>query len=199
LSDEQEAFVEEAAADLVEELAATPTDEQPAGKDSSQRGDGGAPPTRVLCIPLRDRADQTTTVMLAQLLEAEGFNVDVASVDSLTNERVDEVAHLESQIAVISILPPCSPRNSRLLCRRLQLRYGELPVIIGYWHAVQGEQLQQRFALSDPSRLVTSLAQAVAAVRSEAARLRHSGDASVVENGVREPEKVATADSGSAA
>jgi predicted PurR-regulated permease PerM len=169
LSPEQETFLEEAAEDLVEELEIVAKTEK---TEAATAGDADDPPMRVLCIPLRDRADQTTTRMLAQLLSGEGFRVDVASVNSLTNELVDEVARLESQIAVISILPPCSPRSSRLLTRRLQARYAELPIVVGYWSAVLGEHLEARFELSDPSRLVTSLAEAVEAVRRTATQLQ---------------------------
>ncbi|MEX2316111.1 MAG: AI-2E family transporter [Pirellulales bacterium] len=178
LNDEQESFIAEAAEDLVEELAAA-GEKSDASAEAIEniRHDPDRPNARVLCIPLRDHADQTTTAMLAQLLVAEGFHVDVASVDSLTNELVDEVARLGSQIVVISILPPCSPRNSRLLYRRLRGQYPNLPVIVGYWSAVPGEHLAQRFELSEPDKLVTSLSEGVEAVRSAANGLRSDADA----------------------
>jgi hypothetical protein len=176
LSEEQESFIEETIEDLVDDLgrdfAETPSTEPPATKPSGPRA-------RVLCIPLSDRADQATTLMLAQLLAADGIHADVSSAESLTGEVVDEVAKLASQIAVVSILPPCSPRNSRLLGRRLAQRYPDLPIIVGYWSAVPTEPLHKRFELSDPKRLLTSLRDAVTAVRAEAARLasnaQHTG------------------------
>jgi hypothetical protein len=180
LSDEQESFVDEAAEDLVEELAPDAEREEAGGDDSEKHdpptGANGTkesadPPVRVLCLPLRDRADHTMTMMLAQLLAADGLHVDVGSIDSLTNERVDEAARLNSQIAVISIVPPCSPRSSRLLGRRLHQRYPDLPVIVSYWSAVRGERLQQRFDLNEPDRLTINLAEAIAAVKREARRI----------------------------
>ena len=133
LNEEQAAFIQETSEDLVEEFAskAAATDKQNEPTTPSRGG-------RILCIPLRDQADQTTTAMLAQLLKAEGFDITVGSVDSLTNELVDEVAELGSRIVVISILPPCSPRNSRLLYRRLHSRFPDMRVVIGYWNCAAG-------------------------------------------------------------
>jgi predicted PurR-regulated permease PerM len=168
LSEEQENFINETIEDLVDELG---RDAAETSSTDSPAQEPAGPRVRVLCIPLCDRADQATTLMLAQLLAAEGFHADVSSTVSLTSEVVDEVAKLESQIAVVSILPPCSPRNSRLLCRRLEQRYPDLPIIVGYWNAVPTEPLHKRFDLGDSNRLVTSLKDAVAAVRTEAARL----------------------------
>jgi predicted PurR-regulated permease PerM len=182
LHEEQEAFIEETVEDLVEELGdAAESDQAKSTTAESSDAEQVRPGARVLCIPLRDRADQTTTAMLAQLLAAEGFDVNVGSVDLLTNELVDEVARLDSQMVVISILPPCSPRNSRLLYRRLRRQYPDLPVIIGYWGALPGEQLEQRFEISPPDRLVTRLSDAIESVRSTASGLRPADDA---ENGV---------------
>jgi predicted PurR-regulated permease PerM len=209
LSDEQESFIEETAEDLVEELgtAATPGAAADAAVDAAaeQKTIADRPPARVLCIPLRDKADQTCTRMLGQVLAAEGFHVDVGSVESLTNELVEEVEKLDSEVVIVSILPPCSPRNSRLLCRRLQSRFPNLPVIVGYWNAVRGENLQQRFELNEPGRLVTSLAEAVAAVRNEAARLpstegmQHSLAVRAGDAADPKPQHAATVNAGDAA
>ena len=184
--------------DVVEEFAPAAAGE-PAAAEPATAGALGEPKSsyvlpsaRVLCIPLRNHADQTTTTMLAQLLAAEGFSVDVGSVDSLTNELVDEVAKLGSQIVVISILPPCPPRNSRLLYRRLHRRYPNMRVIIGYWNALPGEHLAQRFDLSEPDKLVTSLAEGIVAVRAAAAGLNPD---SVADEGTDENRR---AESGSA-
>ncbi len=103
--------------------------------------------------------------------------MDVGSIDSLTSELVDEVAELGSQIVVISILPPCSPRSSRLLYRRLRERYPDVRVLVGYWSALPDERLERRFALDAKDKLVTSLGEGVAAVKSAAAGMRAGGEA----------------------
>src|SRR5436190_14852498 len=137
LNEDQGAFVIEAAEDLVQEL----------GDDAfaaiSGKADGGAQPplgigsaaprektatTRVLCIPLRDQADETVSHMLAQLLVGEGFDVVTEGVNSLASQVVDRVADSESDVVVISALPPLQPRDSRLLWKRLRNRYRDRPI-----------------------------------------------------------------------
>jgi hypothetical protein len=114
--------------------------------------------------------------MLSQLLSADGLRVDVGSADSLVNEVVDEVEKRDCDVVVISILAPSSPRNSRLLRRRLRERFPDLPVIIGYWGALHGDRLERRFGLSDKDKLVTRLSDCVAAVRQAATALPADDD-----------------------
>ena len=72
------------------------------------------PPACCAC-PLRDQADEAAARMLAQLLTAEGLHVETGGADSLTGEVVDRVASDDIDVVVISILPPITPRDSRLL------------------------------------------------------------------------------------
>ncbi len=175
LNEDQEAFVQETAEDLVEELTEAAVKAGPSTTDSPDTDDSPGedkPATRILCIPLRDEADETTARMLAQLLSAEGFRVETSAAGSLTSELVDRVANLESEIAVISVLPPIRPRDSRLLWKRLRERYPELPIIVGYWLGA-GQQASLAQPLRDEaSKVVTTLADAVAMVRSTAAQVR---------------------------
>ncbi|HEY3391367.1 MAG TPA: AI-2E family transporter, partial [Lacipirellulaceae bacterium] len=129
LNEDQDEFVQEGAGDLVAELRdAAPIVEAGDADASTIRampGSDGTLPTseakaRVLCIPLRDEADETAAQMLAQLLAAEGFAVETEAAASLTSELVDRVATTASDLVVISILPPISPRDSRLLWKRLR-------------------------------------------------------------------------------
>ncbi len=139
LSDDQTTFVFEAAEDLVQDLGdeafAAITEQANADEAAStsinQSPSGnGAPTARVLCIPLRDLADEATSHMLAQLLVAEGFDVVTEGVKSLTSEVVDRVADSNSDIVVISIVPPIRSRESRLLWKRLRSRYPHLPIVV---------------------------------------------------------------------
>ena len=144
LSDDQTTFVFEAAEDLVQDLGdeafAAVTEqanaEEAASTSINQSPSGnGSPTARVLCIPLRDLSDEATSHMLAQLLVAEGFDVVTEGVKSLTSEVVDRVADSNSDIVVISIVPPIRSRESRLLWKRLRSRYPHLPIVVGFWAA----------------------------------------------------------------
>jgi predicted PurR-regulated permease PerM len=165
LHEEQEAAVEETARDLVEdlgeaaielrkdELAAAPA---PSGPKSTK--------VRVLCVPLRDEADEISAVMLKQLLELEQIEVEMPAAEALTGEVVDWIESLKIDVAVISVLPPLPPRSSRLLCRRLRDRYPELPIIVGYWCGECPDDVGRKLC-ADDGEIVGTLAAAVERVR----------------------------------
>lgn len=175
LNDEQETFVIEAAEDLVSELEVASRQDSiklraSEAKQASANGEevfaGPAESTaRVLCIPLRDEADEVASRMVAQLLIAEGFQAEAGAAKSLTNELVDQVGESDSDIVIISVLPPIAPRDSRLLWRRLRSRYPHLPIVIGFWTATQNKDALAEPVADNASRVVTTLAEAVAAVR----------------------------------
>jgi hypothetical protein len=179
LNDDQEAFIEEAAEDLVAELGEHQSTAQPAAsKDATAaettfqeaRGrDADFVTVRVLCVPLRDEADETVTHMLAQLLAIEGMHVETKTADSLTSEIVDQVAKLDIGLVVISILPPITQRDSRLLWKRLRSRYPDLPIVVGFWSGTTSSKVIAPPENDVTSRVATSLAEAISLVRSIAA------------------------------
>jgi hypothetical protein len=177
LTDEQTSFVLEAAEDMVQELGEAEQRRLDHERAKQIVKTQDAPPTepelpttRILCIPLRDIADEITCRMLAQLLTVQGFEVEVGAANSLTSELVDQVADTDADVVVISVLPPVEPRDSRLLWRRLRSRYPRLPIIVGFWTATT-----QRDSLAEPvedaaSQVVTSFAEAISGARVMAAR-----------------------------
>jgi predicted PurR-regulated permease PerM len=187
LNDDQEEFVHEAAADLVEDLAedASKTSELNVQPDASaavkltSNADASQSTSftqvRILCVPLRDQADAAAGQMLAQLLATDGFQVHVDAAESLSGEVVDHVAKLASELVVISILPPIAPRDSRLLWKRLRYRYPNLPIIVGYWNHAQSTEPLDPPEGDAQTKIATTLAEAVAMVRSTAAQLQATG------------------------
>jgi methylmalonyl-CoA mutase cobalamin-binding subunit len=177
LNEDQSAFVVEATEDLVEELG----DEAFAAISSKADGEKKPPiaispaapneeamTTRVLCIPLRDQADETASHMLAQLLVAEGFDVVTDGADSLASQVVDRVADSESDIVVISAMPPLQPRDSRLLWKRLRSRYPDLPIVVGFWTSSDKKDGLPSPENDVASKVATTLAEAVSLVRAMA-------------------------------
>jgi methylmalonyl-CoA mutase cobalamin-binding subunit len=110
--------------------------------------------------------------MLGQLLAAEGFDVVAEGAASLTSELVERVAETSSDLVVISILPPISPRNSRLLVRRLRDRYSNLPIVMGFWNSAGMKESLAPAEDDSATKLATTLAEAVALIRNTAAQLR---------------------------
>ena len=171
LHDEQAVLVHETARDLVDELGelSREQDAAVAAKVGDERPISDRAPLRVLCIPLRDQADDIGSAMLTKLLVREGVIVEQGAVSALTSELVDSVESLHVDLVILSIIPPLPPRSSRLLCRRLHDRYPQLPVMIGYWGGGKAEEIRRRLA-DDQSEIVTTLAAAVERVRAIAAR-----------------------------
>lgn len=181
LSDDQVSVVEEIAEDLVQELgeeskrqAAEVADEPSETTETAERPSATNEwsKARVLCIPLRDEADETCARMLAQLLSDEGLACEVASTDSLSNEVVERIETMHAEVVVISILPPIAQRETRLLWKRLRARFPNLPVVVGCWHSGDARQLLGRVERDGPSQLVTTIADAVAAVKAAEAKSR---------------------------
>ena len=180
LNDDQSSFVIEATDDMVGELADV------AAKEHAERIAAAAPDVaahqteampmaehaRVFCIPLRDDGDEIASHMLVQLLTAEGFNVVAGAAASLTGEVVDRVAESDIDIVVISVLPPITARDSRLLWRRLRARYPNLPIVVGFWTAANDKEKLAAPVEDASSRVVTTLAEAVAITRSIASQLQ---------------------------
>jgi hypothetical protein len=179
LNDDQAAFVHDAAGDLVLELGesvfaahavGSASDEEATDKPAAE----DAPTEHILCVPLRDEADEIASHMLGQLLSAEGFQVETDAAESLTGEIVDHVGKSECDLVVISILPPIRPRESRLLWKRLRQRFPELPIIVGYWIGAEADGTMPRLHADESSKLATTLAEAVRLVRSTTAQRRVS-------------------------
>jgi predicted PurR-regulated permease PerM len=169
LHEVQEEAIEETAQELVEELGEVAQADRAAKAAATATGRAPGTGARVLCIPLRDEADEISAHMLKQLLEIEGFEIELAASESLTGELVGSVESLKVDIAVISILPPLPPRSSRLLCRRLRDRYPELPIIVGYWCGQCAPDLERRLC-ADAAETVVTLGAAVERVRAIAIR-----------------------------
>jgi methylmalonyl-CoA mutase cobalamin-binding subunit len=178
LNDEQEEFVVEAAEDLVEELGDSVFAAHALGTSSQEppaaTADDDKPTGNVFCVPLRDRADEIAARMLAQLLAAEGLRVETGAAESLTSEVIDRVASSDSDLVVISVLPPIGARDSRLLWKRLRQRYPDLQIIVGYWVGTGERSSLPRPEQDAAHKIATTLAEAVSLVRTTVAHLRLS-------------------------
>jgi predicted PurR-regulated permease PerM len=177
LNEDQSAFVIEATEDLVQELG-----DEAFAAISAKAGGAAHPPlaigqtasneetvsARVLCIPLRDEADETASHMLAQLLVAAGFDVVTEGAKSLASQVVDRVADSQSDVVVISALPPLQPRDSRLLWKRLRNRYPDLPIVVGFWTSSQSKDGLPAPENDPGSKVATTLSEAVSLVRAMA-------------------------------
>jgi len=184
LNAEQDVYVQESAEELIDELGehaksaaevlnASNEEHRDPPIATAAKSTGGDPPTaRVLCIPLRDEADELVSRMLAQLLSAEGFHVEASATGTLTSEMVEQVSTSDSDVVIISVLPPIRPSESRLLWRRLRQRYPDLPIIVGYWTGTSQSMSLAQPEQDDASKVVSTLAEALAQIRTTCAQLQ---------------------------
>jgi CheY-like chemotaxis protein len=160
LSEEERDFLLQAAKDLVDDAEglAPPHEASPAP--------AGSAPLRILCAPVNDEADAVVADMLERLLQAQGHEVQVASLDLLPSELVQRVEDKGFDAVILSALPPLANRNGRYLCRMLRDRYAELPIIIGLWSQNGFEQITQGLLSYGATRVVTQLSELMAEVQS---------------------------------
>jgi methanogenic corrinoid protein MtbC1 len=122
LDDATVVFITQTTKDLVEELSL--------GKDFSARAGAN---DRILCLPVRDDADEIIGIMLAQLLERAGHSATAIPIGSVEG-MLAEVAAVNPDVVCLSALPPYAISHARALYRRLRTQQPRTKVIIGLWN-----------------------------------------------------------------
>jgi hypothetical protein len=142
--------------------------------DSSSEGDSvpilGAAEyfnARIICLPAHDRADEITAAMLAQLLEQKGLAaLSFPIVGPSPNEWIALIESRQSDVVCISALPPYAFAPARAMCRQIRERFPKLKVVVCVWgFSGDTHKAKARFERTQPDRLSTSLAEAVAHVQ----------------------------------
>lgn len=129
-----------------------------------------APPTRILCVPVRDEADDLAGIMLAQLLQTAGFDARAIPVER--DSRVGAIAAAEQpEILFLSGLPPFARGRSRRVYNTVRTRYPKLRIMIGLWNYRDDlAQAAEQISRGEVSEAATTLAQAVAQVQAAVAQ-----------------------------
>jgi hypothetical protein len=87
----------------------------------------------VLVLPAHDEADEIIGLMLAQLLDFQGYCATAASVTALAGEMVEMVEKKEASLVAVSAMPPAAVAHSRYLCKRIHAKYPDISMIVGLW------------------------------------------------------------------
>ena len=177
LDAEQEIFIRQAMRDLIEELgdaqriervaaALAEVKEKPDSAESVVRPSiPKQPSVIVLCLPAHDEADEIVGLMLAQLLELKGQRAVAASQVSLAGEMLELVQEHDAATVCISALPPVALAHSRYLCKRLRVKFPELPILVGLWTSkADPKKSLDRLPRDGPLHLVTSVGAAIAEI-----------------------------------
>jgi hypothetical protein len=173
---ERQTFIRQAMRDLIEELGDAQRIENAAAAlvDVDENVDPASavtpsipkpPSVIVLCLPAHDEADEIVGLMLAQLLELKGQRAIVASKMSLAGELLELVQEHGAGAVCISALPPAALAHSRYLCKRLHLKFPELPSVVGLWTSkTDPKKSLERLAGHGTVRLVTTLGAVIAEI-----------------------------------
>ena len=130
-------------------MAASGKGEPPSPADS---------PALVLGCPARGEFDELALYMLDQLLQVEGFRLELVPAAALTSEVVTKVGEDGPAVACISALPPGGLAQASYLCKRLRRRYPDLKIFVGRWGQTENvERMKERLTESGATKVVTSL------------------------------------------
>lgn len=161
LDDAKSRFLFLSTSELVAELSEY---KQPdaTSETNALEGKPGEPQDRcaVICVPAAadDRADELTTMMIAQLLEQRAHHTLLLSPTSVSTEVLSKLAEEPRTVICISALPPFAFSATRTLCQtiRKQLPYNR--ILIGLWNAADDERKQvAQFGSGRPDAVLNSL------------------------------------------
>jgi methanogenic corrinoid protein MtbC1 len=128
LDDSTVIFITQTTKDLVEELSLRRDDSKPADV-AVERGAEG----KIMCLPVRDDADEIVGIMLTQLLERAGYSATAIPIGSV-ERMLAEVAIADPEIVCLSALPPYAISHARGIYRRLRAQQSRAKIIIGLWN-----------------------------------------------------------------
>jgi predicted PurR-regulated permease PerM len=167
LDDATVSFITQTTRDLVEELSLRPEILEPASTEETQDSviEEAARRQRssrvILCLPVRDDADEIAGIMLGHLLERAGYNaisLPAGGADSL----LAAVAHAAPHAVCLSALPPYAIAHARAMYRRLRSLHAHLPIVVGLWnYGEDAEKAAREISGGEQTRLCLTLAQAL--------------------------------------
>jgi predicted PurR-regulated permease PerM len=121
-------FITQTTKDLVDELSLRHDDSRTADAAS-----GRSAGERIVCLPVRDDADEIVGIMLALLLERAGYSATAIPIGSV-ERMLAEVAGADPEVVCLSALPPYAISHARGIYRRLRAQQSRTRIIIGLWN-----------------------------------------------------------------
>jgi len=115
-------------------------------------------------VPGRSEADEISSSMLAQVLEAQGCLAQAIPATLVENELLDIVGQRHADVVCVSATPPAAAMHARHLCKLLRTRYPSLTLVVGLWDSkVDLSKAQQRIGCG--AAIVATLADAQTLIR----------------------------------
>jgi len=131
---QQDEDIADASAATVLEAKGHADREAPSSKHPAARA--GLPQgttVNVRCLPAHDEADQIVGLMLAQVLQRRGFVVTIPDTVSLASEMIGSIDSGQTDVLVVSALPPKAALHARYLIKLVVSRHPALKIIVGLW------------------------------------------------------------------
>jgi predicted PurR-regulated permease PerM len=128
LDDTTVAFITQTTKDLIDELSLR-HDESRIANVALGRGARG----KIICLPVRDDADEIVGIMLERLLERAGYSATAITIGSV-ERMLTEVAGADPEVVCLSALPPYAISHARGIYRRLRAQGSKTTIIIGLWN-----------------------------------------------------------------
>jgi hypothetical protein len=125
LDDATVTFITQTTKDLIDELSLRR--DSAAADVNVERAAG----EKIMCLPVRDDADEIAGIMLAELLERAGYSATAIPIGSV-ERMLAEVAGAE--VVCLSALPPYAISHARGIYRRLRAQQSRARIIIGLWN-----------------------------------------------------------------
>lgn len=116
-----------------------------------------APTCRVLCLPVRSDRDALAGLMLAQILRQQGFDAESTPGTLSQGELVERAVEIGFEAICISVVPPSTLGQARLLAEKLRARLPEVKIVVGFWGATEnmGDATQRMRAAGVDEVVVT--------------------------------------------
>jgi predicted PurR-regulated permease PerM len=175
LGDEERARLARASAAEVEQSARGEPPEAGMPAVTSDRAGNGHPQrvalpndctVNVVLLPAHDEADEIVNLMLAQLLELQGYCAFAISQDALASEMLDQIESRRADVVVVSALPPSAVAHARYLCKRVHARYPDVAMLVGVWSTkADPAKVKARITCVASVSLAMSLAEAQAQIQ----------------------------------
>jgi predicted PurR-regulated permease PerM len=168
-----EQFICQSSKELLEDLADKTKEAEAAAKEkAADAADGAMTPAQptpvplgpllsIVCVPARDEADEIVGIMLAQLLEKSGYDVQALAIGTAA-EMLAQVKNSAPDIVCISALPPFALLHARELYKRVRSTLPSCKVIIGLWKfGGDPTKASVRLNIAGDDKLALTLAQTV--------------------------------------
>jgi hypothetical protein len=173
LDDATEQFICQSTRELIEELFEISNRQQasdaPSGNGHSISEAAASPivrarfPAKILCLPVRDEADEIVAIMVAQALQRSGHDAQSTSIAN-AGEMLEEVSRFKPDIICLSALPPFAVQHARSLYGKLRSQSRNYKIVIGLWKfAGDLKQVSKRIGIIQEDAVFTSLTEIVQA------------------------------------